>query len=328
MISHWIKPIDNTSFTDQNVSQDQIGYRLGKINNDSSFDDFSVLVLFANMPLNYHFRKSLNKLSDHFSIKFADIGHPRSEGLNSIVPLLKDLSSNHKIFIIGGNQDEIDIILRTIRTNTSRQITTIISPNGQKVDSEITNHLGWQRHYTNKSIIENEISTNDLALGKLKSNINLAEPLIRESHHVVMDILSLDNSCFPSANKTGLNIYEAAQTMKLIGLSEKVRTVQVKIENQNAEQVSEVCALLFWYYLEGVEYQSNESVHSKNNKTYIVNLDQYDQDLTFIKGEKTGKWWIKNPGTTNKKEYIPCTHEDYEAVCKSEIPENILSLFE
>jgi len=326
MINHWLKRIETSVFHDKNVSVDQIGYNLNQIIDETYLEDFKVLFISSTMPINYHFRMELNKLANHFSFKFADIGHIRSSDMASIGHLLKDLTPNHKIVILGGDDFDANAILKATKDTTFKQQTTLISNRCQKLDSELTNNIGWQRHFTEKKDLLGIHSGNSIGLGNLKQNLISAEPLIRDSQHAILDCKALDQSCFGEGSLTGLNIYEAAQLMKFIGLSDQIKTVHFKSNGKQPLKLGKIYALLCWYYLEGLEYKTSEDAFSNKNKTYVVSVHGFDQEIIFIQGSKTGNWWVKNP--INPDSMIACSYEDYQSVCNNNIPDKIMHLFE
>ena len=80
-------------------------------------------------------------------------------------------------------------------------------------------------------------------------------------------------------------------------------------------------------FIEGVNCRvkddnfENETSYQK----FIVLVD--DQELTFLKSDKTGRWWIEIPFLPNvnnklkRNTLLPCSYDDYLASCEGELPE-------
>lgn len=330
MIHHWLHTIERNVLNSTNVSEGQIGHRLFSIPDKPYIEDYPIAFIFKNMPLNFHFRQSFDQLQDHFNTKFIDLGHLRNNDINSVTNLLKDISKSHRIIFIGGDMEVSNAILNTFRSNTSTQRHCYISDLVATNDAERNTYLGLQRHLNNKESLSKLDDTKALSLGQIKSSPEKVEPMIRNAHHISLNLNALDHTCLRNTakNLTGLSIFEICQMFKSIGSVQSIQTIHLQTNEMKAPDVADLCALLCWYFLEGAEHAMLEDVHDQTNKSYIVYIESLDTDITFIQGNKTGKWWLKNPGTIESGEYIPCSYEDYQTVCQNDIPNKFLAYFE
>ena len=101
-----------------------------------------------------------------------------------------------------------------------------------------------------------------------------------------------------------------------------------EFKNFKTEQTTAMLmAQIIWYFVEGVNYRSNEFNIKNQKSTLHYNVPLEDEILSFYKSPKTGRWWIEIPfissGNNKLKRHtlLPCTYNDYELACNQEIPE-------
>jgi hypothetical protein len=95
----------------------------------------------------------------------------------------------------------------------------------------------------------------------------------------------------------------------------------------NKKEESVLIAQIIWYFIEGVNYRSNEYPFGtkENYLKYIVPLES--EELVFYKSNKTGRWWIEinffagQHNKLKKNTLLSCSHDEYLAACNNEIPE-------
>ena len=198
-------------------------------------------------------------------------------------------------------------------------------------------NLGSQSYYLNP---ENEKMMHTLffdskRLGELQSNIESAEPILRNSNIVSFDLNSIRQAEVPGtsfASPNGFFGNEACQLSRYAGMSDKLNVIgffemtpEFDVQNQTAQLVAQ----MIWYFLDGVANQKNESPisNSKDYTSYKVVLSNTDEELIFIKSQKSGRWWMKIPYPPKKKRkferhhLVPCSYEDYQTALKDEMPD-------
>jgi hypothetical protein len=112
------------------------------------------------------------------------------------------------------------------------------------------------------------------------------------------------------------------------GLSDKVSSFGIYEYAANYPIAGNMLiAQMIWYFIEGVNYRTNENTISAKNEfiKYQVPID--DEILVFFKSPVSGRWWIEIPFISNsntklkRHTLLPCNHEDYLEACNQVIPE-------
>ena len=168
-------------------------------------------------------------------------------------------------------------------------------------------------------------------LGNLKKDIELSEPVLRET-----DLLSIDIGVVRAAdapancNKmiSGLNADEICQISRYAGLSDKLNIFSIFEYNSKYDihnQTAQLIAQMVWYFIEGVHLRKPEfpNVDLNGFKKYIVMID--DETYQFYKSESSERWWmeisLKEDNKIKRQTLIPCTYNDFLTANRLEIPE-------
>ena len=139
-------------------------------------------------------------------------------------------------------------------------------------------------------------------------------------------IKSSDSGNFSKFTPNGFNGKEICALSRYAGISDKVSLFGI-FNHWNSKQESALIAQIIWYFIEGVNYRSNEYPFGskKNYSKYIVPFE--NEDLIFLKSNVSNRWWIqmselKTANTKiNKNTLLPCSYEDYLTACNNEFPE-------
>jgi formiminoglutamase len=168
-------------------------------------------------------------------------------------------------------------------------------------------------------------------LGNLKKDIELSEPVLRET-----DLLSIDIGVVRAAdapanrNKmiSGLNADEICQISRYAGLSDKLNIFSIFEYNSKYDmhnQTAQLLAQMVWYFIEGVHLRKPEfpNVDLNGFKKYMVVID--DETYQFYKSESSERWWmeisLKEDNKIKRQTLIPCTYNDFLTANRLEIPE-------
>lgn len=311
-------------------------------------------------------RKCLYQLFNHWNdIKIIDLGNVKTGfeiedtyfALNKIFMTLM----KHRIvpIIIGGSQD-LTLPIYQVYENTGKlvNITSIDSKfdigndndelNSNSYLSHIILHqpnflfnftnIGYQSYYVDKENVElmKQLLFDFHRIGKIKNNIEVTEPLLRNA-----DIITIDTSAFRAADAPGINYNspngftseDGCRMTRYAGLNPKLSSIgffeynpTYDINNLTANTLSQ----MIWYFIEGFSYRINDfpsGNNIKDFKRYIVKLDNVDEDIIFLCHKVSDKWWIdlsfksKNREKYERHHYIPCSREDYELTMQNEIPD-------
>jgi arginase family enzyme len=192
-------------------------------------------------------------------------------------------------------------------------------------------NIGYQTYYNSQEEIDliEKLFFDAYRLGEISNNIELSEPTLRDADIVSIDLNAVKSSYSGNlANFTpnGFDGKEICSLSRYAGISDKVSSFGIFNFN-NKKEGSVLIAQIIWYFIEGVNYRSNEyPFGAKDNYLkYIVPLE--NEELVFYKSNLSGRWWIEinffagQHNKLKKNTLLSCSHEEYLAACNNEIPE-------
>lgn len=176
-----------------------------------------------------------------------------------------------------------------------------------------------------------------LRLGALRDNPNLAEPLLRESTHVIFDMQAIRAADAPQTARpapNGLHAEEGCRLAAFAGRSPKLATFQLTGFAPQLDPHSltaQTAAHILWHLLEGIAVRSRLNGDDKAEERFermIVDMGSGGQTLEFLHDPITDHWWLQVPLTDGRCRYIACLHEDYLCACRREAPARWLRYFQ
>jgi arginase family enzyme len=192
-------------------------------------------------------------------------------------------------------------------------------------------NIGYQTYFNSQEEIDliEKLFFDSYRLGEVSNAITIAEPNFRDADLVSLDlnaVKSADSGDLLTFNPNGFNGKEICSLARYAGISDKVTTFGI-FNHNNSVQESFLIAQIVWYFIEGVNYRSNEYPFGsrENYLKYIVPLEE--QELVFYKSDKTDRWWIKIPFISNvnnklkRNTLLPCSYDEYLCACNQELPE-------
>jgi len=192
-------------------------------------------------------------------------------------------------------------------------------------------NIGYQTYYNSQEEIDliEKLYFDAYRLGEISNNIELAEPTFRDADIVSIDLNAVKSSYsgnFTIFTPNGFDGKEICSLARYSGISDKVSSFGI-FNHNNSREESVLIAQIIWYFIEGVNYRSNEYPFGtkENYLKYIIPLES--DELVFYKSNKTGRWWIEinffagQYNKLKKNTLLPCSHEEYLAACNNEIPE-------
>lgn len=304
-------------------------YQLKKINNNVKVYDLGNL-------------KITDKINDsYFAIR--DIALELIE--NNVIPLF-----------IGGSQDlAYGVLLALEKLNGIQQLLSIDprldfwpdKENGlhsrnylnyifeeKKKEKFIYSNIAHQAYFVADEqfdLVEKELMES-IRLGEIRENLQLAEPLIRDSDFISIDMNVVRHSDAPGVSipsPNGLFGNELCTLTRYAGLSEKVKACGIfecDPSRDLNQQTSHLAAQSIWYFIEGLSnrVKENPAETPEHTTKFIITMNEADQELIFHKSNISERWWIeipvKNPAT-NHNFFISCSYEDYQSACNHEIPD-------
>jgi len=169
----------------------------------------------------------------------------------------------------------------------------------------------------------------------LMGDMHLAEPHLRQAHMVSMDMASIRRADAPGTahgTAAGFTTEEACQLARYVGMGHRASSFSITEANPSLdtqEQTVQLAALLAWFFVEGVynRVADEPKADRSNLQTYRATLHGTLNEMVFYRSEQTNRWWMEVPspqrmrGGRGLSVLVPCTHEDYEAALRDEIPE-------
>ncbi|QYA25215.1 formimidoylglutamase [Gramella sp. MT6] len=193
--------------------------------------------------------------------------------------------------------------------------------------------VGYQTYFNSQDEIElmERLFFEAYRLGEVTSDIALMEPIFRSANLVGLDLGAVDSGSMNSAyfnSPNGFNGREICALSRYAGISDKVSSFGIyEYQDKLGDLANMLIAQIIWYFIEGVNYRTNENTISAKKEfiKYQVPID--DEVLVFFKSPVSGRWWIEIPFLSNvntklkRHTLLPCSEEDYLEACNQVIPE-------
>jgi hypothetical protein len=172
-----------------------------------------------------------------------------------------------------------------------------------------------------------------IRLGEFKADFKVAEPFIRNTDFVSVDLQAIQSSDFKGDDyqePNGFNNAELCQLAKYAGMADKLSAIGFFnwFPNGTTLSNSKMIAQVIWYFIDGYAQRCGDfPVGSKKNYTkFTVFLDEIDHELVFYKSDKSDRWWMEVPyppkeGVSfDRHHLVPCDKSHYSKALNSEIP--------
>ena len=307
-------------------------------------------------------RKEFYKLvSGSWDIKISDVGDiiPGRDFVDTMSALeeicIEVIKHNSIPVILGGSSDLCFAMYRAFtRLEQNINLTVFDSRISLESDEETLNsknflshiltskpyrlfnlsHVGHQSYYVAPKIIDlfERMHFTTKRLGDIRNNINLVEPVLRDSDMIVFSnhvIKMSDARGQSNPTPNGLNGEEFCASLRYAGMSDKLSATGIFDFNPSLENDSQNAQLLaqgIWYFIDGVDWRKGDyPFRSKSDYLkFTVLSDQLDQEIIFYKSPWSERWWMEipsHPKDSSKNSLISCDLEDYHLAKKGEIPD-------
>ncbi len=202
--------------------------------------------------------------------------------------------------------------------------------------------LGYQTYFNHGRDIDilEQMQMETFRLGVLRENMMEVEPLVRDADLLSFNISAIkacDAPGYVAPSPNGFFSDEACQIMRFAGASDKLSSVGIFNYNPEFDDRSITAigiAQMIWYFIEGVTIRRQDYpvVDEKNFQKFIINVEEQDNEIIFLKSKKSDRWWFHIPVLqmgTKKKIYkmVPCSYNDYLTAINNEIPERWVKEF-
>jgi hypothetical protein len=175
----------------------------------------------------------------------------------------------------------------------------------------------------------NDLLFDTCRLGTLRNSIFNAEPAMRNSHLLSMDMSAIKKAEYPASpshNPNGLYAEEACQLMRFAGLSCNLETLYIHNigDHKNSPISGELLAQCIWFFLQGREEKIYD-IPDKNSDNFTIyrnTISNGAHEIVFLKSNHTERWWMEIPNPrTNNPFYVACTYNDFLKVSNDEMPD-------
>lgn len=175
-------------------------------------------------------------------------------------------------------------------------------------------------------------------LGRSRTALEETEPILRDADLLSFHLNALKNCEAPGVHNpsvSGFFLEEACQLTRYAGMSDKLTSFGV-YGLETAKDINGVTAQssaqLIWYFLDGFFNRKGDyPVSFKGLTEYVVDMPEFNYQLTFWKSTFTGRWWLQVPIDIKRKHQrhrlIPCSFQDYQAACRQELPDRFFRAF-
>lgn len=198
-------------------------------------------------------------------------------------------------------------------------------------------NIGSQAYYLNPDVLDliDKLHFENIRLGEFQTNSQLVEPYLRNADIVSFDLNAIRQSEVPGtsfASPNGLYGNEACQIARYAGISDRLSSIgffEATPEFDLNGQTFSLLAQMIWYFIDGVANRKKESPLSSdiNYTQYKVILTDTQEELMFIKSNKSDRWWMRVPYPPSQKikferhHLVPCDYNDYQKAMADEMPD-------
>ncbi len=302
----------------------------------------------------HQIRKEFYALNWHFdNLNIVDLGNfaaPENEQQRNFAvseAIGELLALNIVVLILSDSQSHLHAHFHAFRDTKKPLEVAIVSPGihlepgsecyellqDKEKSARLSNmdFIGTQAYFISKETSEQleRFNFENYRLGKIRSQIEETEPVLRSSDMLFFDLNSIRFADAPDTLKqspNGLYAEEAAQIARYAGLSNMLRsaTFYGLSENRATPISDKLMAQLMWYFVEGLSSRYNDHP-TKNNPDYLIyrnRLDNTGHEITFYKSRKSDRWWMEVPHPYDDQTFfIGCSYKDYQQVCDGEMPD-------
>ena len=192
-------------------------------------------------------------------------------------------------------------------------------------------NIGYQSYFNAQEEIDlmERLFFDAYRLGDIAANLELAEPVMRSSDIVSLDVRAIRASemgLTKNFSPNGFTGREICTIARYAGLSDRVSLFGI-YEGENSNQAFQMIAQIIWYFIEGLSFRIKEHPSSKSEDFTKFTVPTDTEELVFFKSHVTERWWVEVPSIlpehtkTNSPALLPCTERDYLDACNQNIPE-------
>lgn len=196
--------------------------------------------------------------------------------------------------------------------------------------------LGFQTPLVKHAHLDlfNKLYFDAVRLGEFNADFKLAEPLLRNTDLLSIDLQSIRSSDFGGKyfqQPNGFFNHEICQLAKYAGISDKLTAIGIfncYLEGATLKEHQQI-AQIMWYFIDGVSQRYGDfPVGSKKAYTkFTVYFEKDAHEIVFYKSNVSARWWMEVPYPPidnvkfERHHMVPCNKEDYDFALVGEIPD-------
>lgn len=362
MLENWLRPIDNNIAEELNLDKSKLGKQIQRYENKlPTLKRTKVAIVGIGDEETNAVRKVLYQMTFPFrKIKVADLGNVRRAENTFIIQMVQELIEGGICPILIGNNGKFTQAQFLAHQACQHSVSVVevkeriaYHPDYTEKEGYYLNEIlegknklfhfstiGSQSHFVEESVFRflEKCHFDYIRLGKAKGNISSVEPFIRDADLASFHLGALKSCEAPGvkdASPSGFFSEEACQMCRYAGMSDKLTSIGFYGFEQNLDpsgMTAQTLAQLIWYFLDGFNSRRRDFPASMEDlMEYIVDMKDFDQQLTFWKSNKTGRWWLQVPVKTKKKlqrhRLIPCSYQDYVEASNGDLPDRLVNAF-
>lgn len=199
-------------------------------------------------------------------------------------------------------------------------------------------NVGYQTYFVGQEMIQlmDELKFSTKRLGEVQSAMENAEPLVRYSDVVAVDISAVRQSDAPAnaaPSPHGFYGEQLCRIARFAGMSDKTSCFGLFEMNPALDrngQTAHMLAHTIWHFIEGFYFRLNDFPYrdKQHYKRFTVELREHGIDIVFYKSLKSDRWWMEVPCDDDERRerylrhtLIPCSYNDYLRAMENEIPD-------
>lgn len=195
--------------------------------------------------------------------------------------------------------------------------------------------IGYQTPLVKSSEIDlfEKLFFDAVRLGEFKGDFRIAEPLLRNTDLLSIDLQSIKASDFKGkyfSQPNGFDNHDICQIAKYAGISDKLTSIGLfnLLPGEIAESAHAEIAQIIWYFMDGYSQRVGDfPIGTKKDYTkFTVFLDEINHDLVFYRSNRSERWWMEVPyppkeGVKYERHHmVPCDKIQYSNALNGDIP--------
>ena len=201
-------------------------------------------------------------------------------------------------------------------------------------------NVGYQTYYVDKDAVNlmRNLLFDVHRLGMVNADMEETEPMIRNADILSVDISAVRASDAPGNFYAGPNGFygeEVCRICRYAGISDKLSSIgfyEFNPEHDRQGQTAHLVAQMMWYFIDGFMNRKNDFPEDNKDKLenylkFYVKVDEFEDELIFLKSKKTDRWWMQVTIQNNvhkkykRHQFVPCSYKDYKAALERQIPD-------